>query len=97
MTRPAVFYHGTSPEAAAVILQMGFLDGERDGICGIWISDRPVGESGGETYLAIAIDRSVLPADAECEFTLEGSTYREWCVPAKVLNEHGTVIQLGDR
>lgn len=89
-----MFFHGTSQEIAALILQTGFQDSERNGIRGVWISDRPVGEHGGETFLSVAIDRSLLPPDEECEYTLKGANYREWCVPAALLNARGTIRAL---
>lgn len=87
MRTPRIFFHGTSPEAAAVILTTGFRDADRGELRGVWISDKPVGEHGGETFLEIALVPGLAIRrlrDYEC--TLNGSTYREWCVPAEQLN-----------
>jgi hypothetical protein len=54
---------------------------------GVWVSDIPFGyEMDGQRLLAIDIPETVV---AGFEWTEDGKTYREWLVPAEVLNRYG--------
>ena len=61
-------------------------------LSGVWVSDEPLGiheGAGGEDLLAVTV-----PDDLDLgyyEVVEEGKPYREWCVPADLLNEHGSV------
>lgn len=92
MTR---YYHRT--DEADAILRDGFRDGvgtyltERT-FSGVWISDRPLdGNEGayGAAVLGIDIDADL----AHYEWVEEGKGYREWLVPAELLNTHATTVR----
>ena len=58
---------------------------------GVWVSDRPLDNNegaSGEALLQITIAEDLLAA---FEWVEEGKPYREWLVPAAVLNDAGTV------
>jgi len=94
-------FHRTSQAAAEQILRSGFRDHtarfltEREWT-GVWVSDRPLDNSegaSGDTLLQIEIAEEIL---APYEWVKEGKPYREWLVPAAVLNRDGEV-KLADR
>ena len=86
-------YHVTSSEAAQAIAAQGFRDSAGRFLtathhAGVFVSDRPLWlESSIELeHLAcfeICVDEQYL---AGCEWIEEGKGYREWLVPAAVLN-----------
>ncbi|MFF2384057.1 hypothetical protein [Streptomyces sp. NPDC058108] len=90
------YFHTT--DAATAILRDGFRDGEGGymfanlTLRGVFLANTPVGVNEGakgDEVLAVTI-----PADCDLgdfELAQEGSTYREWCVPAELLNAHGSV------
>lgn len=90
------FYHRTNAEAAAAILSGGFRDGRRWisdlEIVGVWISEFPLdsnegaGGHGSKSTVLLAIDCIDEASIAEFEIVEEEKPYREWCVPAQVLN-----------
>lgn len=99
-----ILYHATSPEASALIKEHGFRDGEGgygmvgEWFTGVFLSDLPLGSDEGtygSTTFRVALD---LPesAVAEYEWIQEESPYREWCIPAAIINEHGRVELLSD-
>ncbi|MEZ0095913.1 hypothetical protein [Streptacidiphilus sp. EB129] len=89
-----VYFHTT--DATEAILRDGFRDAEGTyklvgfTLRGVFIADVPMDTNEGakgEQLLEI-----VFPDDVNLEnFELveEGKPYREWCVPAELLNEHG--------
>jgi hypothetical protein len=89
-------FHRTSQAAAVQILRGGFRDTTARYLTdrewsGVWVSDRPLDNSegaSGEALLQIEIAEGDL---APFEWIKAGKTYREWLVPAAVLNEAGTV------
>jgi hypothetical protein len=89
-------FHRTTKDAATKILRDGFSDiigrylTDREW-SGVWVSDRPLDNSegaSGEVLLQINIAEDQLTA---FELIGEGKPYREWLVPAVVLNGAGTV------
>ena len=104
-------YHRTTALAAQVILDSGFRDnrdnfgfvneaGEPFELKGVWLSDVPLdGNDFGrdrETLLAVTLDDHDL---IDCEVLGEGNfqSYREWLVPAAVINARGKVrLVLGE-
>ena len=63
---------------------------------GVWVSDRPLDNSegaSGEALLQINIAENLLTT---FEWVEEGKPYREWLVPADVLNDAGTVRLLDE-
>lgn len=95
-------YHLTKPDVAAAILADGFRDGsgayytDKEHF-GVWVSDRPlIIELQGPpevVCLAIEIDEAALIG---FEWITDGIGYREWLVPADVLNKRGQIAQLSE-
>jgi hypothetical protein len=93
--QPTVFWHRTRAESAAKILAGGFRDGRGTYMTeiefeGVWISDEPLDVNDGAhgTHLL----RITLPPAVDLsgfEWIEEGKGFREWCVPAHILNTHG--------
>ncbi|MER6557228.1 hypothetical protein ABT300_05585 [Streptomyces sp. NPDC001027] len=92
----STYFHTT--DAAEAILREGFRDGEGGymfaslTLRGVFLADMPVGVNEGakgEDVLAVTLPSGLDLADYE--LVQEGSTYREWCVPAALLNTHGTL------
>lgn len=89
-----VVYHRTSLEVAELILASGFKDatgtymtGEEH--TGVFVSDVPLDVSEGAKSNDALLRAHGLSekAIAEHEWVQEDSPYREWCVPAALLNE----------
>lgn len=89
------FYHRTS--ATKEILAHGFRDrealygtsGKNRTFSGVWLSDRPLDAGdcvSGDTLLKIEIPEHVV---ADYEWVEENKRYREWLVPAEVVNAFG--------
>ena len=89
-------FHRTTRAAAMQIIRGGFRDTTARYLTdrewtGVWVSDRPLDNSegaSGEALLQIEIGEDQL---ATFEWVKSGKTYREWLVPAAVLNEAGWV------
>jgi hypothetical protein len=91
-----LLYHLT--EHGDRILAEGFRDAEgtyltRNVYRGVWVSDRPLGinEVGGEGEDILAVDVAEAVV-AEYEWIEDCKPYREFLVPAAILNEH-TVLR----
>ena len=90
------FFHRTDWQAAQKILRGGFKDSTGHYLSstlhtGVWVSDTPLDENEGargDTILSLAIDPKLME---EYEWIEEGKGYREFLVPAKLLNEHARV------
>lgn len=87
-------YHGTNLEAGERIEREGFRDATRGyhttgQHTGVWVSDSPrVGDFGlgyKDAWFEIEISEQVIEP---FEWVEEGKTYREWLVPAHVINTH---------
>lgn len=98
-----MLYHRTTAAAARAILTGGFRDGTgtyltKNVYSGVWLSDIPLGANegaGGDTLLEVALD---LP-DAELarfEWVEEGRCFREFLVPAELVNRRGSARALTD-
>jgi hypothetical protein len=89
---PLTIYHVTSAERAAAIQRDGLIDAEDYyGLTrpqrGVWVSDEPLGPNEGvleQDTFAAEVDAQILEPYEVIE-ALKG--YREWCVPADVLNQ----------
>jgi hypothetical protein len=92
-------YHVTDRESAERILREGFADSEvihdnRELQIGVWLADRCLaGEEdvgprlGPVPDVALAVE--LTPEEVEPhERREDGKPYREFCVPARILNEH---------
>jgi hypothetical protein len=89
-----VYYHRTAK--ARAILARGFRDGTTYigglKLTGVFLSDQPVDSNEGakgEQLLAVALPMDVDLGDFE--LIEEGKPYREWCVPAELLNQRAMV------
>ncbi|MDA4124034.1 MAG: hypothetical protein OK438_01095 [Thaumarchaeota archaeon] len=92
------FYHRTTVETARMILREGFRDDEGSYLTertfrGVWVSDRPLDSNEGTKEGALMVLDVDLPPRqlAKWEWVEEGKTYREWLIPASVLNQHSRV------
>lgn len=89
-------YHRTSAQSAAAIFRSGFKDGRGSYMTvheytGVWLSDTPLDENEGavgDTLLQVCIDGRKI---RKFEWIEEGKPYREWLVPADLLNRLGCV------
>ena len=103
-----IVYHSTrDAETAAAIMTQGFRDATGSYLTdsehsGVWVSDRPLsagegGVIGNEPLLRVDVPEDVL---REYEWVEDGKGYREWLVPAMVLNQHpryfGAVLDVDD-
>ncbi len=89
------YFHTT--DAAYVILRDGFRDGTGNymfagfTLTGVFLANRPVdcneGATGGQV---LAVDFGDDVCLDEFELVEEGKPYREWCVPAEILNRYAT-------
>ncbi len=88
-------FHRTS--TAEGILREGFRDNEGSyglvGVTlrGVFLSDRPLDLNegvAGEDLLEVTLDENLL---GDYELVEEGKPYREWCVPADLLNRHASI------
>ena len=96
-TLELVLFHVTSEARATSIPTNGLIDGE-DGYMtdqtfrGVWLSDRPLDANEGacgETILQVSFPPTIDLADYE--WVEEGKGYREWCVPADLINSEAKV------
>jgi hypothetical protein len=85
-----ILYHRTN--AAAAILSEGFRDGggtflTTEWWTGVWLSNVPLdGNEGadGDTLLRLELPEQMI---ADYEVIEDGKPYREWLVPARLINE----------
>jgi hypothetical protein len=97
-------YHRTTDQAAAAILDQGFQDATAaymttHDYTGVWLSDMPIDANEGAVgdvllEVTLNVGNEVL---GRYEWVEEGKRYREFLVPAEVVNRHGTVrVVAGD-
>lgn len=92
-------YHRT--DAADDIVAHGFRDGAGSYLTtsqhtGVWISDLPLDEgegATGEALFALDIEEALI---ADYEWIEEGKSYREWLVPAALLNDRAEARLLSE-
>jgi hypothetical protein len=97
-----IVYHRTTEETAADILEGGFVDSTGSNLteedaAGVWISDNPLDrKEAGDVLLRIKLDAT--DGDlADYEWVEQGESYREWLVPAALLNDRGVVEVCDER
>jgi hypothetical protein len=88
-----ILFHRTTVKAALGILDDGFVDtsgshGIGNRLEGVFVADRPVdGNEGTKDDVILKIELSLTEdAIAEFEIVEEGKPYREWILPAKLVN-----------
>jgi hypothetical protein len=99
-----LLFHRTSSADAARIIREGF--GDASGAymttrrhVGVWLSDRPLDENEGaigDTLLEVDLSLTE-DAIAEYEWTEEGKPYREWLMPAELINGNARVAIAAER
>jgi hypothetical protein len=94
-------YHRTP--ASGLVLAGGFRDPEAGRLIGglmltgVWLSDQPL--DGNEGTKGDALLEVIFPAGTaldDYEVAEDGKPYREWCVPAAMVNELAAVRLLPD-
>jgi hypothetical protein len=89
-----LYYCSKTTEETHAILRDGFInDLEYKGISCIYLADTPVAKQGEqllEISLPVEIDISSF------EIFAPGARWREWCVPAGIINQYGKTRQLPD-
>ena len=94
-----IFYHRTP--AAQAIVSGGFRDatgsyGFGIMLTGVWLADQPLDSNEGakgEELLEVSVPDEVDLSGFE--FIEDEKGYREWCVPAALINARGTIRQVG--
>jgi hypothetical protein len=85
-------YHVTILSNAKAIMKDGFRDPPVSNaqLCGVWFSDKPCWDGGycetvplGHSVVAVTLLRQTIDRFA---VNYDGATYREWCIPAHVIN-----------
>jgi len=97
-SRRTVLFHRTAEDIARKIIAEGFRDGEgsygtRRLHRGVWVSDQPLDENEGacgNALIRIELAKSA-PDIQSFEWIEDRKPYREWLIPAEVLNGFGTV------
>jgi hypothetical protein len=92
-------YHRTTKAAAEAILRDGFRNGRGSYLTaqeheGVWVSDQPLDANegaGGSALLSVEIPEDVV---AQYEWAEVGRGFREFLVPAEVVNRHGGAPRL---
>jgi hypothetical protein len=95
-------YHSTTREFAECISEEGFPDVTAGPLTrapgsGVWVTERPIMSGDGlgriDAWFEISIDEPLLEP---FEWAEKGSAFRQWVVPADMLNEHGLVRHLDE-
>src|SRR6516165_2348302 len=94
-----IFYHRTTDECAGLILRDGFRDGTGTYMTdqlwtGVWLSNVPLdGNEGasGNVLLQVELPSEEIVADYEWIEEGEGMGYREWLIPAALINTEGKI------
>lgn len=96
MANDLILFHRTTSEAAMTILAEGFRDATGTYLTvneytGVWLSDQQLDENegaNGDTLLRVVIPDGDL---SDYEWIEEGKPYREFLVPAALINQTATV------
>jgi hypothetical protein len=94
------YFHTTTADAAESILATGFRDGSGSygfatvELCGVFLADLPVDVNEGakgDTVLAVDLPDDLDLSGFEIIEETPHVVWREWCVPARLLNDRATV------
>ncbi len=93
-----ILFHRTSSTRAQAIAAQGFRDGVGSYLTdssrrGVWLSDKPLdANEGAEGNTLLEVDLGLSNREIDrFEWVEEGKPYREFLVPAGVVNRHGIV------
>lgn len=97
-------YHRTTSANAASILTRGFKDAvgrymTEEAHEGVWLSDRPLDANegaNGDTLLVVDLDVAAEELADKFEWEEEGKPYREFLVPAALVNANGKIAVVED-
>ena len=97
-----ILYHRTSRRAARAILRSGFRDahgfyGVGQLSSGVWFSDRPLDMNEGaigDTLLRVILPKGMAKKLRRYEWVEVGKPYREWQVPAVLVNASRTLLKI---
>jgi hypothetical protein len=95
-------YHRTTASRAEAILRDGFKDGTGHYLTdqlhsGVWLSNEPLDCNEGATGDVLLEVEGLIDAElAAYEWVEEGKTYREWLIPAAIVNTKATVRIVDD-
>ena len=105
MSNGFILYHVTSAAAATTILRSGFFDGEGSygteiELRGVFLSNRALDTNEGvgpssDVVLAVTFASTALSDLDEYELVEDGKSYREWCIPASVVQRR-TIVQIAE-
>ena len=93
-----IFYHRTTVEGARSILESGFRNSSGYFLNnriwnGVWLSSIPVDNehcAAGDALLMVKVETDEHEL-ARWEWTAEGRAYREWLIPANIINRCATI------
>ncbi len=96
-----ILYHRTTRERAEAIERGGFKDAvgtyfTDQEFSGVWVSNVPLEANDGawgEVLFQITLDLAE-PEIADYEWVEEGKRYREWLMPAALLNAHARLREI---
>jgi hypothetical protein len=99
-----ILYHRTNRESAESILYDGFKDGVGTYLTdrvwrGVWLSNIPLDENEGargEVLLAVHLQIPARELREQYEWKEQGKGYREFLIPAEVLNRHVKKIDVAE-
>jgi hypothetical protein len=102
-TKRLVLYHRTTEDSADSILQGGFIDGEGSymadsSLRGVFLSNRPLsadevaGQLGEGAILKVTM-ATTLKDLQRYELREERKPYREWCIPADIVNSSANITR----
>jgi hypothetical protein len=92
-----ILYHKTTAANAEQILRDGFRDGVGTYMTlrehrGVWLSNVPLDiDEGAEGDILLQVGELPEQAIAEYEWIEDGKPYREWLIPARLINELASV------
>jgi hypothetical protein len=97
------FYHRTTDQRAELILREGFRDRTSNYLSdqthtGVWLSNVPLDENEGacgNALLQVELPNEEMVSDYEW-VQEESFGYREWLIPAALINSHGKVTEVED-
>lgn len=100
---PVLYHHSSRTDAKAILERKAFQDdpgmhGASALAAGIFLSDRPQfppQSQSREALLVVSVALSNIELQ-QWEVRHEGQTYRQWCIPAVILNANCTIQDMGE-